>query len=71
MIKCQAIAQTLWSIYPKMSITDMIKHDAILDFGDGKNYPGKNTLRDWISEVDPRPDDTKPGRAKTNSLPSE
>lgn len=60
-IKCQAIAQTLWQIYPKMTTEEMKKHPAILEFGGGKDFQGKNTLRDWLSEVDPRPDDKKTG----------
>lgn len=60
-IKCQAIAQTLWMIYPGMTTEEMKKHPAILEFGGGKDFQGKNTLRDWLSEVDPRPNDKKPG----------
>jgi hypothetical protein len=66
-IKCQAIAQTLWSLIPDMTIEDMKRHPAILEFGDGKNYPGKNTIRDWLSEVDPRPDELKTGPKKASA----
>jgi hypothetical protein len=66
-IKCQAIAQTLWHLYSEMTIEDMKKHYAIREIGDGKSFQGKNTLRDWLSEVDPRPDDEKPGPKKASA----
>lgn len=59
---CQAIARTLWDIYPHMTIEDMRKHHAIQTYGNGKHYQGKNTLRDWLSEVDPRSTNEKTGR---------
>lgn len=65
---CQAIAKTLWDIYPEMTITAMTEHKSILEHGSGKYYPGKNTLRDWLSEVAPG-DVKKPGRPK-NSKPN-
>lgn len=66
---CQAIAKTLWDIYPKMTITAMTKHNAILNHGGGKLYTGKNTLRDWVREVAPDNVRNKPGRPK-NSKPN-
>lgn len=62
---CQAIAKTLWDIHPKMTITAMKKQRAILIHGNGKLYQGKNTLRDWLSEIAPE-DVKKPGRPKSN-----
>ncbi|MFA6016378.1 MAG: hypothetical protein WC742_15070 [Gallionellaceae bacterium] len=61
---CQAVAKTLWEIHPKMTIAAMIKQRGILIHGNGKLYTGKNTLRDWLSEVAP-PDVKKPGRPKS------
>lgn len=62
---CQAVAKTLWDVYPTMTITAMSKHTAILEYGGGKLYTGKNTLRNWLSEV--APDSVrKPGRPKSN-----
>lgn len=60
---CQAIAKTLWDVYPSMTISAMSEHTAILEHGGGKLYKGKNTLRDWLSEVAPE-DVKKPGRPK-------
>lgn len=61
---CQAIAKTLWDIYPTMTIATMAAHSAILVHGGGKLYTGKNTLRDWLSEIAPK-HVKKPGRPKT------
>lgn len=67
-LTCQAIAKTIWDIYPKMTIAAMTEHKAILEYGGGKHYIGKNTLRDWLSEIAPE-DIKKPGRPK-NSKPN-
>jgi len=61
---CQAVARTLWYIYPTMTIEAITKHKAILNYANGSIYTGKNTLRDWIREVDPRPKEQKIGRPK-------
>lgn len=60
---CQAIAKTLWDIHPNMTIEGMTKHPAILKYGNGALYKGKNTLRDWLSPVAPE-HVKKPGRPK-------
>jgi hypothetical protein len=59
---CQAVAKTIWDIYPTMTITAMSEHTAILEHGGGKLYSGKNTLRDWVREVAPENVRNKPGR---------
>ncbi|AOU26017.1 TPA: hypothetical protein P5J75_001958 [Legionella pneumophila] len=61
-IACQAIARVLWDSHPTMTIEEMKVHPAILKHGYGSYYSGKNTLRDWLSEVDPRPKNKKTGR---------
>ena len=65
MALCQAIAKTLWHIYPDMRANEIITHHALLEFGNGKYYKGKNTLRDWIREFDPRPSENKTGPKKS------
>lgn len=62
---CQAIARTLWDEYPQMTIVAMTEHKAIQEYGGGKLYTGKNTLRDWLSEVAPE-GVKKPGRPKSS-----
>ena len=61
---CQAIARTLWHDNPNLTIKEICNHHAIQFFGNGRLYSGKNTLPDWISEVDPRPAEQKRGRPK-------
>lgn len=61
---CQAVALTLWDDNPDMTIEQMKSHPAILKHAGGQYYSGKNTLRDWLSEVDPRPADKKTGRPR-------
>jgi len=61
---CQAIAKTLWDANPTMTIEEIKNHPSIQEHGYGKHYTGKNTLRDWLREVDPRPPEAKTGRKK-------
>lgn len=58
----QAVARTLWDIDPDFNISQLTRHKAIQVYANGNLYKGKHTLRDWISEVDPREDGKKPGR---------
>jgi hypothetical protein len=60
---CQAIAKTLWDVFPNMTIEAMTKQASILKYGNGAIYKGKNTLRDWLSPVAPE-NVKKPGRPK-------
>lgn len=61
-IRCQVIAQILWDQSPKMTITDICKDDWIKKFGNGNQYKGKHTIRNWVKEVDRRPAEEKSGR---------
>ena len=63
-IVCQAIARTLWDIYPNTTIAAMCNHDAIQRYGNGKLYIGAHTLRDWLSEVAPENIKGRKGRPK-------
>lgn len=63
-IVCQAIARTLWDIEPDMTIASMCKHQAIQIYGNGKQYTGLHTLRNWLSEVAPDNIKGKKGRPK-------
>ncbi len=58
---CRAVAQTLWDLHPDMNITEMCKHKAIKQYGNGAPYLEK-TVRSWISDLDPRPEEQKRGR---------
>lgn len=61
---CQAIGSTLWDIYPNMTIADMCDHKAIQIYGNGKQYKGAHTLRDWLSTVAPPEVKNRRGRPK-------
>ena len=60
---CQAIARTLWSEHPDMTIADLIQHPSIVREGNGRIYTPK-TIRRWLSPVDPRSASEKTGRPK-------
>ena len=72
-VAVQTAARCLWDQYPKMTNTDIVKHRWVQNFANGKLYKGKNTLRDWIREVDPRPPNEKNGRPKkmSENIPSD
>ncbi len=63
---CQAVAKTLWDVYPEMNIADMCKHRAIQNYAGGKNYVSK-TLRRWFQEIDLRDPKKKIGRPRKNN----
>lgn len=64
---CRAIASTLWLLNPTLTIADIVKHDAIQRFGNGRQYTGKNTIRNWIKDLDPRPEEKRVGRPKAKN----
>jgi hypothetical protein len=59
---CQAIARTLWDIDPQIPPAHMIKHKAILKYGNAGLYEDDDTIRGWIVEFDPQRRERKPGR---------
>lgn len=61
---CRAIASTLWLIDSKMTIKDITGHESIQRFGNGKLYTGRDTIRNWIKDLDPRKAEEKVGRPK-------
>lgn len=50
---CRAIAQTLWLSEPKLTIKAVCEHEAIQRFGNGRLYPGRDTIRNWIKDLSP------------------
>jgi hypothetical protein len=62
-ISCQAVARTLWDMYPDMTTEDIINHKAIQLHAGGKTK-AYSTLRKWISAEDKRTSGTKPGPNK-------
>ena len=61
---CRSIAKALWSEDETLTIADIIKHEAIQQYGDGRYYKNKDTIRDWIKDLDPRSPEEKTGRPK-------
>lgn len=59
---CQAIAKVIWEKNPDMTKADLVLRPEIARYA--KKYSGKNTLSNWLSEIDPRPSDKKRGRKK-------
>jgi hypothetical protein len=64
-LDCQAIARAMWEKTPGATIAKLLRTPELAAYA--KKYPGKNTLRDWLSEIDPRPPENKRGRPKTKS----
>jgi hypothetical protein len=60
-VLCREIAQELWKESPDLSIAEICKHDAIRRFGGGRYYTKPDTLRDWVKDLDPRPEASKKG----------
>lgn len=61
--RCGAIAQCLWELNPRNTISKIIEHSWIKRIGNGSQYTEK-TLRKWIHDLDPRPEDERIGRPK-------
>jgi hypothetical protein len=49
----QAVARTLWDIYPDMTINEMCDHSAIQEYAGAKSYDKENTVSKWLFEVAP------------------
>lgn len=64
-IDCQAIAKTMWEENSSLTIAAIMGAAKIAPYA--KKYRGKNTLRIWLSEIDPRPPEKKRGRPKTKN----
>ena len=60
---CQAITRPLWVETPNASIADLLRSPEIARYV--RKYPDKKTVRGWLSEIDPRPPETKRGRRKS------
>lgn len=61
---CQAIAKRLWESKPESTIAALIRSTELATYA--RKYKGRHTLRDWLSEIDPRTPKMKRGRSKKN-----
>lgn len=64
-IECQKIMERLWEENPNLTIAYVANHPEVSYYK--KIYTGKNTLRNWAREVDPR-DGDKRGRPRESTL---
>lgn len=60
---CHAIAQTLWELDPSIHPVHMANSRYIRVYGNGGGYPAE-TLKGWLTEVDPLAEGRKTGRPK-------
>lgn len=60
----QAIARVYWDIDPKIHPAHLAQSRAISIYANGKQYKDENTIKGWISEVDPFKNQRKIGRPK-------
>jgi hypothetical protein len=58
----RSIASDLWKNDNTLTIAEIERHDAIQNFAGGKHYSDKDTIRNWIKDLDPRDPATKAGR---------
>ncbi|SNX60380.1 hypothetical protein SAMN06296273_1842 [Nitrosomonas ureae] len=63
-IDCQTIAKKLWEKNPNMTIAAIERTPELNPYKE--KYSGRETLRNWISQVDIRPSSEKTGRPKKN-----
>lgn len=59
---CRSVAADLWRKDKDLTIREITEHHMILDHCGGRYYTGKDTIRNWIKDLDPRPEDQKRGR---------
>jgi hypothetical protein len=62
--RCRALAEWIWQSTPDMTISDMVRHDAINAIGCENRLYVDGTIRNWIKDLCPNP---KPGRPKSSS----
>lgn len=69
----QAVARTLWDIFPDMTAEAIANHQTVKIFCNGAQWE-MPTIKSWIREIDPRPKDKRAGRprksAKENIQPN-
>ena len=59
-LDCQKIARALWAEHPDWRQAEVLAHPRIAPYS--KQWPGKNTVPGWLSEIDPRPKARRRGR---------
>lgn len=65
-IVSREIATALWTANPELTQAAIIDHSAVREYGGARFYSDPNTVRSWIKDLDPRPEDKRRGRPKDN-----
>jgi hypothetical protein len=60
----QAVAHDLWNESPELTVSEIIRTNAIQIECNGKLYK-ESTLKSWLRNVDPRPKEKRHGRKKS------
>lgn len=63
-ILCRHAAKYLWSKNPDRTIVDISADSLLQDYCDGRSFPGKDTIRNWIKDLDPRDPENRIGRPR-------
>ncbi|WP_273427150.1 hypothetical protein [Marinobacter sp.] len=63
-ILCREIAPLLWKADSGLTQSAIMDHPVIREYCGGKFYADPNTVRNWIKDLDPRPEDQRRGRPK-------
>ncbi len=58
---CRGAAKALWDKNPLLTIVEVSNDEALSLLG-AKHYRGRDTIRSWIKDLDPRPASAKSGR---------
>lgn len=64
-LDCQVAAKKLWEKSPLATKTAIMASAELKPYRN--KYKGKNTLSDWLGEIDPRPKETRRGRPSKNT----
>lgn len=62
---CQDIARQLWTENPHATQADLLKNPLIKRYRN--MWRGKNTLPNWLREIDPRPKSARKGRPRNSA----
>lgn len=61
-VLCRAVAEELWRKDKTLTIADIVKNPVIQGYCGGAYYTDPKTLRNWVSDLDPRLPEEKRGR---------
>ncbi len=62
---CRQVASIMWKEDKTRTIQSIINDDIIQYYCDAARYGDPKTIREWIADLDPRPPESKKGRARS------